>query len=25
VNAEKGHANLESIYLHLTGRKLRDN
>lgn len=25
VNAEKGLANLESIYLHLTGRKLRDN
>ncbi len=25
INADKGHANLESIYLHLTGRKLRDN
>lgn len=25
VTSEKGHSNLESIYLHLTGRKLRDN
>jgi ABC-2 type transport system ATP-binding protein len=25
VNHEKGHSNLESVFLHLTGRKLRDN
>jgi ABC-2 type transport system ATP-binding protein len=25
VNQQTGHSNLESIYLHLTGRKLRDN
>ncbi len=25
INHEQGHSNLESVYLHLTGRKLRDN
>jgi ABC-2 type transport system ATP-binding protein len=25
VDHEKGHSNLESVFLHLTGRKLRDN
>ena len=25
VDHEKGHFNLESVFLHLTGRKLRDN
>jgi ABC-2 type transport system ATP-binding protein len=25
VNHDKSHSNLESVFLHLTGRKLRDN